>query len=354
MRLTKEVTDLIQDEIIPSIDKKMLTENLLNLIYDKKWFNIWVPKSYGGLAYSLEAGCKLLEELAYLDGGFGWTITLCSGANMFAGFLEPALAASIFQMPNVCWGGSGKPSGRADKTKDGYLINGYWKYATGAPHLTHFTLNAWIYENGSAKLDENGEPVYQSFFVDRDDVLVHYDWDTFGLACTASHSFSIQQLFVPANRTFAIQPAARIAQGKLFEIPFMAFAACTLAVNYIGMFRRFLDVLERQLMVKAQDPSRDTQQSKQILKAVDQARQAIEERSDRLYELMGALWCSDTVEEDLVEEIIMLSRDCVATSKASMVELFPNGGIAAAQWDNELNIVFRHFFTATQHSLLQS
>ncbi|TDS17740.1 acyl-CoA dehydrogenase family protein [Sphingobacterium paludis] len=353
MELPKEIIDRIQDEIIPSIDKKTLSDNLLHLVYEQHWFNLWVPKEYGGLGYGLEEGCKLLEELAYVDGGFGWTVTLCSGANMFAGFLDPDLATTLFQKPNVCWGGSGKPSGKAERVEDGYLITGYWQYATGAPHLTHFTLNAWVYENGSPAVDEKGEPIYQSFFVDRDDVLVHYDWDTFGLACTASHSFSVQQLFVPANRAFTIAPAARTHASKLFEIPFMPFAACTLAVNYIGMFRRFLDLLERQLMVKAQDPGRDGPQLKRILRALDQARLAIEERSARLYALMALVWKNDAVDASLVDEIDTVSRDCVALGKAAIVELFPYGGIAAAQWDNALNIVFRHFFTATQHNLLQ-
>src|SRR5690606_17986842 len=165
----------------------------LALIYANNWFNIWVPKSLSGGEYNLVDGLILLEELAYWDAGFAWTVTLCSGANMFAGFIEPNTAISLFANPKICLGGSGASSGKAKQEGDNYIITGYWKYATGSPHLTHFTLNAEVISENNEVILENGEPLILSFLVPRDQVLVHYDWDSFGLECTASHSFSVDQ-----------------------------------------------------------------------------------------------------------------------------------------------------------------
>ncbi len=352
--LHKETVDLIQEEIALSIEHKKLSDTMLKLLYDKKWFNLWVPQAYGGLEMPLADGCALLEELAYVDGGVGWTVTLCAGANMFAGFLDPTLAANIFGKREVCWGGSGKPSGRADKLADGYLLSGYWKYATGAPHLTHFTLNAWVYESGKQVCDAQGNPVYHSFFVDRDDVLIHYDWNTFGLACTASHSFSVEKVFLPENRAFDLVPEQRQHEAPLYYYPFMTFAECTLAVNYWGMFRRFLDVLERQLFVKSIDPSWDRVAGKKRFTQVDQSRSALTEQAKRLYQLMEATWGDPQPDDALLQEIATLSREMVGRIKQDAAVLFSFAGITGAQQDNELNIIFRHLFTAAQHSLLNS
>lgn len=352
--LDNQLQALIRDEVPRAIEQKRLTPVLLDLVYRRNWFNLWVPKDYGGLGYDLSGGCRLLEELAYVDGGFGWTVTLCAGANMFAGYIDPVVASLIFADEKVCWGGSGKPSGRAERVGDGFVLSGTWKYATGAPHLTHFTLNAWLYEEGMPVVDTDGEPVYRSFFVGRDQVLIHYDWDTFGLECTASHSFSLSDIYVPENHAFDLQPDNRTHDDLLYRYPFMTFAECTLAVNYIGMFRRFLDLFERLLFLKSADPIWAKERGKELFRLVDAKRTTFEQQHRRLYSLMEKTWGSAAPEEALLTEVAMLTRTLVRAIKMDTVELFPFAGIAGAQRDNELNIVFRHIFTASQHALLNT
>ncbi|ULT45226.1 hypothetical protein KRR40_19215 [Niabella defluvii] len=80
----------------------------------------------------------------------------------FAGYIHSNKAASIFSSPKVCFGGSGAVGGVAAKVKDGY-VNGFWRYATGAPHLTHFTANCTIEEDGRPLLNEDNRPVVRSF-----------------------------------------------------------------------------------------------------------------------------------------------------------------------------------------------
>src|SRR5690606_32336189 len=140
------------------------------------------------------------------------------------------------------FGGSGRVTGKAKIMEDSYLISGFWSYATGAPHLTHFTLNAEIIEDNQVLRDVDGEPIYYSFFVPKEDVMIHYDWDTFGLECTASHSFSLKDVKVPKSHAFLIDPSSKKSHSELFDIPFIPFAELTLLMNYTGMFKRFLDL----------------------------------------------------------------------------------------------------------------
>ena len=102
---------------------------------------------------SLPEALRLEEYLARIDGSLGWTVTLCAGANMFAGFIDPRKAKDIWQDREICFGGSGKIAGRAEVKEDHYLLTGMWNYATGAPHLTYFTLNAPLMKDGNPLLD---------------------------------------------------------------------------------------------------------------------------------------------------------------------------------------------------------
>ncbi|MGO3805527.1 MAG: acyl-CoA dehydrogenase family protein [Sphingobacterium sp.] len=350
--LSVELQRSIQEHIADTIAEKRLTADLLEIIYDQNWFNLWVPKRYGGLNFELSKGCRMLEEIAYIDGGIGWTVTLCSGANMFAGFIEPKLAQTIFSQRNVCWGGSGMASGTAEKVNGGYILNGNWKYATGAPHLTHFTLNATVLEKGKQMLDSRGQPLVHSFYVLKDDVLVHDDWDTFGLECTASHSFSTMNLKVSNAQCFDLQYEKRRSEEPLFDYSFLSFAECTLGVNYIGMARRFLDLFEKQLLVKVNTQAWDSVMGKFLFKQIDASRTIIQSFSDRLYGLMRGSWGKGRPSDDIESQISEVTEQCVQHIRTSVSALFPFTGIAGAQRHNEINIVFRHLFTASQHALL--
>src|SRR5690606_38893238 len=224
-------------------------------------------------------------NLAYLDGAFAWTVTLCSGANMFAGFIDPSLAKEVFSNPKVCLGGSGRANGKAIFDGEKYHLTGAWQYATGAPHLTHFTLNAFIHDREIQRVNEQGEPVVYSFFVPRKHVLIHYDWDTFGLECTASHSFSLENVAINKDYAFELTPSSRKVDNTLYILPFMTYAELTLLLNYLGMYKRFLDLVEKYFFDKSKNTDWAEKYSKIRFRQVDayqQQAESYEQKSELL------------------------------------------------------------------------
>lgn len=354
--INEQDIQIIRDNQCASIEAKTLVDAQLNLIYGNNWFNIWVPRTLGGRALELQQGLDLLEELAYWDGGLAWTVTLCAGANMFAGYLNQELAHTVFADHKVCFGGSGRATGKAVWDGTHYTITGFWRFATGAPHLTHFTLNSFIYDGDKPRLDEHGEQVVFSFLIPRDKVLIHYDWDSFGLSCTASHSFSLENVVLDAQHAFQIKPERRAADSALFRIPFIPFAELTLLVNYMGMYRRYLDLVEKFFFEKSKDENCLANYGKAYFKMIDRLKVQLESDKNTVKELTAALWqesiMSMATTTALMEDIAITSRNIVKTIRRETVNLFPLLGINAAQNGNELNTVFRNIFTASQHSLL--
>jgi vacuolar-type H+-ATPase subunit F/Vma7 len=357
MQLDEQTIAVIRDAQSKSIQAKQLVAEQLDLIYKNNWFNIWVPKEYKGLDLSLIDGFKLIKNLAYWDGGFAWTVTLCSGANMFAGFIDPTLAKDVFANPKVCFGGSGRANGKAIFDGEKYHLTGVWQYATGAPNLTHFTLNAFIYDGEVQRVNAQGEPVIYSFFVPKEHVLIHYDWDTFGLECTASHNFSLDNVAVDKAFAFELKPSERKVESTLYKIPFMTFAELTLLPNYLGMYKRFLDLVEKYFFDKSKNPDWANKYSKTRFRQVDSYQQLAEKYEQKAEALIQELRNQVSVDaanisEELLSEIATESRRIVREMREAVITLFPLVGISGAQKDNELNIVFRNIFTATQHSLL--
>ncbi|MCF3110458.1 acyl-CoA dehydrogenase [Niabella sp. CC-SYL272] len=335
-----------------------LTPEQLEIIYREKWFRLFVPRSQNGLELSLPEGLRIEEALAKIDGSLGWTVTLCSGATQFTGYLPPSLTDVIFKDPAACFGGSGALTGIAKETSDGYIVTGSWKYATGAPYCTHFTANCTIEKDGQLLTDEVGTPVYRSFLFTREEVAIQKDWDTMGLRATASERFSVTDLWVPWERSFRIQPEAATLAGIIYQYPFPQFAEATLAVNSLGMARHFLEAVQKWIQPKLR---------KEILHAssVNQAWQKWQLADGFLQKLRGQFYAAvddswellskqGSVPEALLVRVSRQSRLLARFSRKMVADLYPYCGVNATQNGTELNQVFRDIFTASQHLLLNA
>ncbi|WP_153795743.1 acyl-CoA dehydrogenase [Foetidibacter luteolus] len=326
----------------------------LEAIYCKNWFNLYVSAAYGGLELSLPEGLHIEEGLAYADGSTGWTATLCSGANWFAGFLQPSAATEIFADKQVCLAGSGKPSGIAKMNNGGYEVTGYWHYATGAPHATVFTANCLVEQDGLLLRDEHSQPLVRSFWFWKKEVVIHPDWNCNGLIATASHSFEVKQLQIPNDRSFTISPEHAQAGQPIYRYPFLQFAEATLAVNSSGMAMRFLDACLPVFKEKYSGKHEYLLQDINTLHK--EATQQLQQARQQFYTAIEASWTAVANEEalpaTLLDSVSKTSRAMAAVARTVTDELYPYGGITAATVSTEINRVWRNLHTATQHSLL--
>ncbi|MGV3763753.1 acyl-CoA dehydrogenase [Parapedobacter sp.] len=322
-----------------------LTADQLAIIYDFRWFKLFVPNSLGGLEWSVPEGVRLEEELARIDGSLGWTVTLCAGANLFVGYMDRSVTGSVFADPKVCLGGSGQATGKAVIDGDRYRVSGRWRYATGAPHLTHFTANCTLEQDGRKFLDSNGNPVIHSFFFPKADVRIISDWNAFGLKATASHSFEVDNLTVDRSQAFLITPDAATWHHPIYRYPFLPFAEATLAVNTLGMARHFLECAA-ELDVAG------------LRKSVQAAESQLKEARESFYRVLDYSWNEllrvGECTAETFEPVSRWSRELVKVSRKQVVALFPHVGMAGADASSEINRVWRDIFTASQHSLLRS
>ena len=335
-----------------SEQKAALTPALLNIIYKKKWFKLFIPKEQGGLEMSLPDALKLEEQLAYIDGSLGWTVTLCAGANFFAGFMKKEKAGKMFHAKNICLGGSGATTGVATQTKDGYTVTGRWKYATGAPHLTHFTANCVIEKDGKIILQEDGTALIRSFYFKKSEVAIYNDWQTMGLKATASRSFSVKKLKVKEERSFVIDHSHVTLEHPVYRYPFMPFAETTLAVNTLGMMKHLLD----EATVALKQKKLNTLQFQMADEALQTAKQEISKISLAFYNTVEQSWnellTKKSLSQKTIREISKLSRQMVKLCRSHAAIVYPYCGLAATSRQSELNRVFRDLFTASQHALL--
>lgn len=313
---------------------------------------MFVPKINGGLQTCLPEALKIEEALAAIDGSLGWTVTLCSGAGLFAGFVTSELRAQLFNDPDLCFGGSGMASGTAERVPGGYLVNGDWRYATGAPHLTAFSANCHILEDGRAVINEAGEGAIRSFLFLPEEVEMREDWPVMGLRATASHSFSVQDRIVPESRSFLIRPECATDADPVYQYPFIQFAELTLAANFGGMALGFLECFSEMISGHGAGDARKSLRLQKLQTAqtgLDALRTSFHETAAMSWEQMTK---DGMINSTGLKQISSASRDLATGVRRMVTELIPFAGIAAADPGTRMNRIWRDLFTATQHSLL--
>lgn len=312
---------------------------ILQWIADRNLWNIWVPKAYNGLELSLGEGLKTLQSLAKTDGSLGWTVTLCSGANYFIGNLQPETASHIFlnTKETICLGGSSGIFGTAEQQGEHYIISGEWFYATGAPYLSHFTLNTKIISDGQTVLNADGTPLVYSFVIPKADVTIIKDWNTMGLKATATHSFKVDSAMIASKQAFVYNTF--YLPQPIFKIPFMVFADLTLWVNYVGMAEHFLEeaasILEPNIVEPFSLLLSETNQ--QLYKFAERIEQLITNDAE--------------ITEAYIETIHKTACTSVKNISQAILNIYPLLGIKACSQQHVLNSIFRDYFTATQHHI---
>jgi len=333
-----------------------LHPEILELAYQEDWFKLFVPKVYGGAGKKLPEILRLEEQLAGADGSLGWTITLCAGAAWFAGFLNAELAEEVFADRKVCFAGSGAVGGAAIKTKNGYLINGHWKYASGALHATIFTANCTLKnQDGSDILDEDGNAKVLSFILKKQEVKILSGWSYFGLVATGSHAFEVSNLEVPSNRTFTINSEIKFEEEG-FDYPFLQLAETTLVVNTLGMTKHFIELVEDAFFSRSGLKRYSEEQILYFNGELEACKTEISELRTGFYGAFDESWeqlqKNGTIEFEKLKKVSLLSRTLAHACWRVTGKLFPYAGLEAARTETDINRVWRDIHTASQHALL--
>lgn len=363
--ITKQFQDFLTQEEIQQIrgnakhfeEIGKLSQDALNYIYEKQWFSIMVPESCGGMEWSFPKIVRLFEALAFTEGNFAWCVNLGSGANLFSGYLEKLVAQSLFSNTQTCLAGSGAISGKAIKRKDGFVISGKWKYASGSAHATHITCNCYLFDEHENPIMDEKEQAFRSFIIPIEQVRVLNTWNAIGLKASSSHDFEIEHVFVPNEHVFSLIKPSDFAQAPIFKYPFDVLAVVNMAIMPIGIASHFLELFEQ--LMKAKIPTNRTNQLGELLVVQQQFnywQNRFFENRAKFYDLLDETWenfIQNGILSNEESEILKKSaRNLSNLSKEMVFNFFPMCGMDVIYDDTELNKVWRDFTVAGQHFLL--
>jgi alkylation response protein AidB-like acyl-CoA dehydrogenase len=230
-----------------SIDRdRRLPEPLVERLKDQGLVQLLLPRAYGGGEAPPNRFVEAVEELARHDASTAWCVGQLGVCAMAAAYLAPASAHRIFGDGRgiLAWGAMTTPV-LARAERGGYRVTGRWSFASGGHHATWLGGHCLVADSdGSLRHDANGNPIPRTLLFPARTVDWADDWDVLGLRGTGSDSYSVEELFVPAELTFARDARSeRVVDSPLYRLRTEHMYACGFAGVALGVARAVLDAL---------------------------------------------------------------------------------------------------------------
>ena len=192
-------------------------------------FTMCLPEAYGGTGAGPLAMIDAVQEVAEADGSAGWCAGIASTTSSLASFLEPEVARKVFPTTSTATGGVFAPNAVGTRDRSGYRVSGRWQWGSGTQHCE------WIV--GGARCDDGSQRVC---FFTPDQITFHDTWHTSGLRGTGSLDFSVDDVAVPIELTYAVGERAVIDE-PISRFPNFTLLALGIAATGLGIARRALD-----------------------------------------------------------------------------------------------------------------
>ncbi len=317
---------------------------VLDTLIQQRLFRVWLPRSVGGDELDLMDSLALMEASARVDGSFGWTVMIGSGGGLFGAIIEPESAREMLAPPEAVIAGSGMPHGRAEVVEGGYRATGRWRYASGAAHATWFTANCIVYRDGAPVLDSAGAPLIRAMSFPASQVAIHRTWDVSGMRATGSEDFSVDDVFVPARRTFSVFGDPPHETGPLYRFPFVSITQAGVAAVALGIAAHAVE--DYAMRGPVTDITAHARYGEAVAR-VDLARAGWREVTRAAWDRVLAAEALD----DRAQARVALACTHATREAAAAVDLLHDvGGMAAMDETSDLGRCWRDVHAVTQHS----
>ncbi|HIE86842.1 MAG TPA: hypothetical protein EYG52_02785 [Pseudomonadales bacterium] len=184
---------------------RRLTDETVDKLNEAGFFRFTLPEALGGENSSSMETIEILEHLAAIDASVAWNVMLGSEINaMAAGGMDPDLAKEVYlDNPGVIMCGGGGPGGapaRAERQSDGSIkISGQTTFISGCHNADWCFMGAPLMKGDELELDLSGLPIFNVWFLPRDQWEIVDTWDTAGLRGSGSHDVKADEAVIPAK-----------------------------------------------------------------------------------------------------------------------------------------------------------
>lgn len=248
------IAEVVTAEAAACEDARTMTDTVVDAMWESGLMRYMNPAEAGGSEPTFGEMLDMWEQMAWLDGSFGWIgiANLPSAAAVAAYLPEEGFREVFGNSDRVTMGGQFAPNGQGQRVEGGYRISGSWNFGSGTGHSAFVCAGFLPIEDGNFCFDANGEISLMAAVIPRDEITFTDGWHVQGLRGTGSYDYNVVDLFVPEHRTFDLfARTPHRGSSPAFHMGLMAITAAGHAGWALGVARSMLDDVRDLSLVKA-------------------------------------------------------------------------------------------------------
>ena len=222
--------------------ERQMPPELASQMADDGFFRLLLPCSLGGAELPHPDFRRILRIFAREDASVAWCLNQNNVFSTNSARMPEQTAREIWgEHRAVVTNGPPTSAAKAVPVDGGYRLNGRWNFSSGSDHATWIAALAPVGtpdQKQDASVNRTGARI---LLMPKEDVRMLDLWHVQGLRGTGSFSFEVQDLFVPAARSY--QPGSPPAEeGPLYKIPTTLLFGTGFATVALEVARKSLDI----------------------------------------------------------------------------------------------------------------
>ncbi len=321
-------------------------------------FAMGLAVAMGGTETPISQALRAIEEVSHADGATGWNVMITFDTELWAGFLRGASRDLIGSMTKPIVTGTLSSPGQIQKTDGGYRISGRWKFGSGCQNADVILVGAILCEGGKPVLGARAAPQLLQLALRPAEVNILDTWRVTGLRGTGSHDFTIDDLFVSAERALPLNITEPFERGPLYAFPMLASFAVAKGAVALGIACHAIDAFKEIARAKIPATKTSTLRERPAVQ-IDLAHAEAIVHSARafLFQAVEEGWQELVAGRQIAQQLRALIRlaatDCVHRC-ARAVDLMYNAAAASSIHEScELERCFRDAHVVGAHITVQ-
>ncbi|MFI6169878.1 acyl-CoA dehydrogenase family protein [Nocardia sp. NPDC051052] len=344
-------------------DARDLPAEVVDAITAAGLWGVFTPTGVGGSGLiGVDEAFEIIRAVAYADTSTAWSLFICAttpailASKLPADGIAEVLADGIGPM-SLVFG----PNGRSSPAEGGVRVTGRWAFASGIGYAGWVMANTVLLdEDGAPKPGPGGPPELVSVVVPAEQVSIIDDWHVAGLRGTGSMSFALDDVYVPARRTFPFFAPSHLVEPK-YRLPLFSLLAPGFAAVAVGAAEHALDEVLAVLPTRVGPPTfQPASEDPVIQRTVGRAQAAIRAARESTRAVFDTYVDRRLRGEDLsrlpVAERCELHQQAVwaaDTCRDTVDELFRIAGASAIYESSPIQRIWRDITVLNQHLYLR-
>jgi indole-3-acetate monooxygenase len=321
-------------------------------------FAMGLSAAMGGHETPTLEALRAIEEISYADGASGWNVMITFDTDLWAGFLRGASRDLVASMDKPIVTGTLSSPGKIEKTDGGYRISGRWRFGSGCQNADVILIGAVLCEGGKPLLASNGAPQLLQTALRPPEVNILDTWHVTGLRGTGSHDFTVDNLFVSAERALPLNITEPFERGPLYAFPMLASFAVAKGAVALGIARHAIDAFKEIAQAKVPATRTKTLREQPAVQIeLAHAEAIVHSARAFLYQTVEEGWqelvAGRKIPQRLRALIRLAATDCVHRCAEAVALMYKAAAASSIHESCELERCFRDAHVVGAHIVVQ-